>query len=355
MNLLEGKGRLLFTVIMQAIVHTGAGGPEVLALREVAAPDPGAGQVRVRVRAVGLNRADLLQRRGAYPAPPGWPADIPGLEYAGEVERSGPGVTRWKVGDRVMGLVGGGAHSEYVIVHQDEALPVPAELSWTDAASIPEAFLTAYDALMTRGRLKHGERVLLHAAGSGVGTAAIQLAREAGAMVLGTSRTPAKLAALSALGLEVGIDTSSRSFREQITVPVDLIVDVLGGPAFADNLAILAPRGRLVILGLLQGPIAPQADLTPILRKRLEIIGTVMRTRGLEERVPLVTEFRTRVLPLFGSHVATEEPLRSAGRPERRPGALRPVVHAVFPMADIAAAHREMEANRGVGKIVLTW
>ncbi len=340
---------------MRAIVLAGAGGPEVLELQDVSTPGIGPGQILVRVHAAGLNRADILQRRGAYPAPPGWPSDIPGLEYAGEVEELGPGVSRWRVGDRVMGLVGGGAHAEYLVTHQDEALPVLPELSRTDAAAIPEAFLTAYDALFTRGRVKKGERVLVHAAASGVGTAAIQLGRHFGAVVVGTSRTAAKLDALRELGLAEGIDTSTRSFREQLSAPVDVIIDVLGGPAFSDNLAVLAPRGRLVILGLLQGPTVPSAELTPILRRRLEIIGTVMRTRGAEERAALVGEFQARVLPLFGRHVATEEPLRSAGQPDWRPGSLRPVVHAVFPMADIASAHREMERNTGIGKIVLGW
>ncbi|HTL05232.1 MAG TPA: NAD(P)H-quinone oxidoreductase [Gemmatimonadales bacterium] len=341
---------------MRAVVHTGAGGPEVLALREVPDPVPGTGQLRVRVRAAGLNRADLLQRKGSYPAPPGWPADIPGLEYAGEVDLLGPGVSRWRPGDRVMGLVGGGSHADYVVVSETEALPVPSGMPWADAAAIPEAFLTAYDALTTRGRLQRGERVLIHAVASGVGTAAIQLARVLGAgTVLGTSRTPSKLALLAPLGLATGIDTSTRSFREQLSEPVDLILDVLGGPAFQDNLAALAPRGRLVMLGFLQGPLLREANLDVILRKRLEIIGTVMRTRGAEERTELVGSFRARVLPLFGPHVATEEPLRSADHPEWRPGLLRPVVHAVFPFADVAVAHREMERNAGVGKLILAW
>ena len=340
---------------MRAIVLLGAGGVEVLALRSVPDPIPGAHQLRVRVHAAGVNRADIHQRRGAYPAPPGWPADIPGMEYAGEVESLGPGVTRWKLGERVMGLVGGGAHAELVVVHEDDVLPAPPELAWSDAAAIPEAFLTAYDALATRGRLKSGERLLLHAAGSGVGTAAIQLAKETGAIVLGTSRTRAKLEQLTRLGLDQGIDTSAGGFRDQVTPPVDVILDVLGGPAFEDNLAVLAARGRLVLLGFLQGPLTPPANLDKILRKRLEVIGTVMRTRGPEERAALVAEFRVKVLPFFGPHVATEEPLRSADRPERRPGTLYPVVHAVFPMSDIAAAHQAMERNEGIGKIVLTW
>src|SRR6266545_5186015 len=172
---------------MRAIVYTGPGGAEVLALVERPDPVPGARQIRVRVRAAGLNRADILQRRGSYPAPPGWPADIPGMEYAGEVEALGPGAARWRPGDRVMGLAGGGAHAELLVVHEDEAMPAPAGMSWSDAAAIPEAFLTAWDALTARGRLQRGETVLIHAVASGVGTAAVQLARTMGATVLGTS------------------------------------------------------------------------------------------------------------------------------------------------------------------------
>ena len=345
---------------MHAIIYTAAGGLEVLALRDVPTPEPGPNQVRVRVRAAGLNRADILQRKGAYPAPPGWPADIPGLEYAGEVDAAGSGVTRWRPGDRVMGLAGGGAHAEYLVVHEDEALPAPADLSWTDAAAIPEAFLTAWDALTTRGRLIPGETVLIHAVASGVGTAAVQLAKTLGATVLGTSRTPAKLDALRALGLDVAIDTSKRSFREQITTPVHLILDVLGGPAFQDNLAVLAPRGRLVMLGFLQGALVPDANLGPILRQRLEVVGSVMRTRSLEERVELVAAFREQVLPLFqaegrkgGQADGTPTDRPSAVPPSRPP--VRPVVHAVYPFSDLAAAHGAMERNEGVGKIVLTW
>jgi putative PIG3 family NAD(P)H quinone oxidoreductase len=312
-------------------------------------------QILVRVHAAGLNRADILQRRGSYPAPPGWPADIPGLEYAGVVDSAGDGVTRWRAGDRVMGLVGGGAHAELVVVHEDEALAVPSHLSLAEAAAIPEAFLTAYDALVIRGRLARGQGVLVHAVASGVGTAAVQLAKVLGATVLGTSRTPAKLQVLGALGLDLGIDTSGGSFREQITLPVHLILDVLGGPAFQENLALLAPRGRLVLLGFLQGPVAPQANLDVILRKRLEIIGTAMRTRGLEERSALIAEFAERVLPLFGPHFRDDSPMLSMSHPEQSDTVLRPVVSRVFPMRDAAAAHRAMESNEGVGKIVLSW
>src|SRR5918996_4607442 len=232
---------------MKAVILTGAGGPEVLAIGEVPKPEVKPGYIRVRVRAAGLNRADLLQRRGHYPAPPGWPADIPGLEYAGEVEAARQ-TDRWKVGDRVMGLVGGGACAELVTVHAEEALAVPEGLSFAEAAAIPEVFLTAYDALVARGRLRPGERVLIHAVGSGVGTAASQIAKHLGATVIGTSRSTDKLTRALVYGLDTGVDTSKTSFRKALTEPVNLVIDSLGGPAFGDNLEVLAPQGRLVLL-----------------------------------------------------------------------------------------------------------
>ena len=321
---------------MRAIIHTAPGDTGVLHLREVPTPEPGPGQVRIRVRAAGLNRADILQRKGRYPAPPGWPADIPGLEYAGDVDALGAGATRWRLGDRVMGLVGGGAHAESVVVHQDEAIAVPPNLGITQAAAIPEAFLTAWDALVARGRARAGERVLIHAVGSGVGTAAVQLVRQLGAVSVGTSRSVAKLEQARALGLNETIDSSSGGFAVQLKAPVDVILDVLGGPALAENFEALAPRGRLVLLGFLQGPMA-DLSLEPMLRKRLEVIGSVMRTRLLAERIPLVREFSELVLPWFGG------------------GQVRPIVGATFPFSAIAQAHAAMEADTNFGKIVLTW
>ncbi len=320
---------------MRAVIHRGSGGPEVLTLGEVPKPMCDPGEVRVRVRAAGLNRADVLQRRGAYPAPSGWPSDIPGLEFAGEVEAV-RGASRWREGDRVMGLVGGGAQAEFVVIHQDELLPVPEGLDYVEAAAIPEAFLTAWDALVTRARLRRGERVLVHGVGSGLGTAAAQVAAHLGATVLGTSRSPDKLARALLFGMEHGIDTSTRSFREQIGDPVDVVLDVLGGPALEDNLAVLAPRGRLVLLGFLQGSRA-EADLSPLLRKRLEVVGSVMRTRDRAERIALARAAADELVPLF-EH-----------------GALRPVVDAALPMERIAEAHAAMERNATFGKLVLTW
>jgi putative PIG3 family NAD(P)H quinone oxidoreductase len=323
-------------MLMRAVVFAGAGGPEVVTLGEVPKPACGPGQIRVRVHAAGLNRADLLQRRGHYPAPHGWPTDIPGLEYAGEVDAVHPDVTRWRLGDRVMGLVGGGAQAEHVVVDADEALAIPDALSYAEAAAIPESFLTAYDALAVRARLAPEERVLIHAVGSGLGTAAAQLAKHAGATVLGTSRSADKLVRALVYGLDQGIDTSRERFRDAVGEPVDVVLDVLGGPAFADNLAVLAPRGRLVLLGFLAGAQTP-ADLGPILRKRLEVIGTVMRTRGPEERAALVQAFAREVLPLFAVHL------------------LRPVLERAYPMSALAEAHAAMERNATFGKVVATW
>jgi NADPH2:quinone reductase len=328
--------------MMRAAWYAGAGDADVIEIREVLRPAPGAGQVRVRVAASALNRADLLQRRGAYPAPPGWPADIPGLEYAGTVEALGAGVTRWQVGDRVMGLVGGGGMAEAVVVHETEAIGVPPHLELTDAAAIPEAFLTAYDALMHRARLAPGERVLLHAAGSGIGTAAVQVGRMLGFHTVGTSRSTEKLARLAALGLEECIDTSHRGFREQLRAPVHAVIDVLGGPALSDNLAVLHPRGRLVVLGFLLGSHS-DTDLGLVLRHRLEIVGSAMRSRGLAERAPLVAEFEARVMPGF-----------SPG-PGGTAAVLVPVVDRVLPMTELRSAHRLMERNETFGKIVLRW
>ncbi|MBK8006838.1 MAG: NAD(P)H-quinone oxidoreductase [Gemmatimonadetes bacterium] len=321
---------------MRALVYAGAGDAGVIQLREVPTPVPGEGQVLVRVHAAGLNRADILQRLGRYPAPPGWPADIPGLEDAGVVEALGPGVTRWRAGDRVMGLVGGGAQAEYVVVHQDEALAVPPGMELTDAAAIPEAYLTAWDALVLRGRLAAGERVLIHAVGSGVGTVAVQLGTWLGATVSGSSRTPAKLEAARVLGLTEAVDSGQLGpGGAKPAAPFDVIVDVFGAPAFAWNTEALAPRGRLVLLGFLQGARA-ELSLEPVLRKRLEIIGSVMRPRLLAERGPLVARFAAEVLPQFGAR-------------------LRPVVGARYPMASAAGAHAAMEQDAVFGKIVLHW
>jgi NADPH:quinone reductase-like Zn-dependent oxidoreductase len=237
-----------------------------------------------------------------------------------------------------MGLVGGGAQAELVVVRESEALPIPGNLSFAEAAAIPEAFYTAYDAVVTRGRLREGQRVLIHAVGSGVGTAAAQIAKHRGATVIGTSRSAAKLSRATAYGVDVGIDTSRTAVRDAVGGPVHLIIDVIGGPALADHLAMLAPRGRLVILGLMAGR-KGEIELDQLLHKRLEIIGSVMRSRGPDERAALVRELGERLVPLF-------EP--RGGHP-----VLRPVVDRTYPMEQVAEAHGAMEQNENFGKLVV--
>jgi putative PIG3 family NAD(P)H quinone oxidoreductase len=326
---------------MRAIVITRPGGAEVLEEQDRPTPEPGVGQIRVRVRASALNRADLLQRRGAYPAPAGAPVDIPGIEYAGEVDALGSDTTLWSAGMRVMGIIGGGAHAEYVCVHEREAIPVPAQLTWEEAAAIPEVFLTAYDALFHRLDIHPGDRVLIHAIGSGVGTAALQLAQVAGATVIGTSRTADKLAKARELGLTIGIDTSRGDWVAEIASltgdeGVDAIVDLVGGNFLAGNITVLARRGRLVFVGTTAGARA-ELNLSAVMSKRLRIVGTVLRSRPIEEKIALAREFSDRMLPLF-----------DAGR-------LRPVVDRVFPFEEIGAAHELMESNATFGKVVLRW
>ena len=326
---------------MRAVVNTRPGGPEVLELRERPLPEPGLAQIRVRVRASALNRADLSQRMGNYPAPPGAPADIPGLEYAGEVDAVGPSSSMWPMGSRVMGIVGGGAHAEYLCVHEREVLPVPTHLSFEEAAAIPEVFLTAYDALFRQLDVRIGERVLVHAIGSGVGTATLQLAWLAGVTVYGTSRSVAKLERAKGLGLVHAIDTSTKDWVARVESlaganGVHAVVDLVGGDYLRDNLRVLAPRGRLLIVGLTAGS-RSELDLGVVLRKRLKIIGTALRSRTLEEKATLAREFSQRVIPFFESRQ------------------LRPIIERVVPFTRIADAHTEMASNTTFGKLVLRW
>jgi len=326
---------------MKAVIITRPGGAEVLEIQDRPAPEPGLGQIRVRVRASALNRADILQREGNYPVPAGVPADISGMEYAGEVDALGPAASMWQVGDRVMGIIGGAGHAEHVCVHEREAIRAPQKLSWEDIAAIPEVFLTAYDALFTRLHVAVGENVLIHAVGSGVGTAAVQIARVAGATVIGTSRSTEKLERARLLGLHVAIDTSKGSWAEQVEATlgrdqVHAIVDLVGADYLDGNLRVLATRGRVVVVGLTAGGTGP-FKMHVLLRKRLTIVGTVLRARPLEEKIQLAREVSERLVPLF-----------DAGR-------LRPVVDRVFPFDEIRAAHELMESNQTFGKIVLRW
>jgi len=325
---------------VRAIRITKPGGPEVLQLGEYDVPDPGPGQVAVRVAAGGINRADLLQRRGLYPAPLGAPADIPGLEYAGTVEAVGAGVVEWTEGDRVMGIVAGGGLAERVIVHAREAIRVPEGMDLEIAAAVPEAFMTAFDALFVRGRARVGEWVVVHAAGSGVGTAALQLATASGMRPIATSRTEAKLQVVADLGVEDRVLVSDDRFADRIIeitgTGADVVMDFVGASYLAENLKAAAVLGRIVVIGLMGGATG-EIPLGLLLRKRLTMTGTVLRARPLEEKASLAQRFAREALPLFES------------------GRLAPVIDCVEPMASASKAHERMEANQNIGKIVLTW
>lgn len=326
---------------MRAVVITAHGGPEVLEIQERQTPQPGVGEVRVRIHASALNRADISQRLGRYPAPPGSPPDIPGLEYAGEVDTLGPGSSLWNAGDRVMGIAGGGAHAEFLCVHEREVIPAPSGLSMEECAAIPEAFLTAYDALFDKLDLESGETVLIHAAGSGVGTAAIQLARVAGAATIGTSRSRSKLDKCLELGLTAGFhvkddDWAQRLLGEIRPSSIHAVLDLVGASYLKGNLEVLGIRGRMVSVGLTAGSRA-ELDMGVLMRKRITLIGTVLRARPLEEKISLARKFSERVVPLFVDKK------------------LRPVIDRSVSFADIAAAHGAMESNETFGKIVLVW
>ncbi len=317
------------------------GGPEVLEIVEGEQRPPGPTEVLVEVAASGLNRADTLQRRGFYPAPVGAPSDIPGLEFAGLVAEVGEEVHQWQVGDPVMGIVAGGGMATHLVVSSRELLPVPKGMSPVDAAAIPEVFVTAFDGLFRQGELALGETVLLHAVASGVGTAAIQLARQVGATVVGTSRTESKLQQCQEahLGLDHAVVARDKSFAaavSEVVGEVDLIFDPVGAAYLTENLAVLRAQGRLVVYGLMGG-VKGEIPLSDLLRKRLRVRGTVLRSRSLEEKATLIQQFRAQVLPLF----------------ER--GELRTVVDRVAPMSEVSDAHRYMESNRSFGKIVLRW
>ncbi|HXV75138.1 MAG TPA: NAD(P)H-quinone oxidoreductase [Candidatus Polarisedimenticolaceae bacterium] len=322
---------------MRAIVVTRPGAPGVLALREVSDPVAGPREVVVRVVAAGVNRADLLQRLGLYPAPAAAPG--PGLEFAGYVAETGAGVRLLAPGDRVMGIVSGGAYAERVAVDERLCMIVPASVDWVTAAAVPETFLTAYDALFRRVSLTVGETLLLQAAGSGVGTAALQLGLIAQARIVALSRSAAKREALSKIGAQHVLDPSAPSAVDEVLAAtagcgVDVVLDLVGASAFEFHLRVLRERGRWVLVGLLGGS-RREVDLFQLMRKRLTLIGTVLRSRTLEQKIALVEEFSARILPLIAD------------------GRVSPVVHGVLDLDRAAEAHALMERGENLGKIVL--
>jgi putative PIG3 family NAD(P)H quinone oxidoreductase len=323
---------------MKAIVFEQPGDESVLHLGEVPAPALGAGEVRLRVRACAVNRADLLQRQGMYPPPPG-ASSILGLECAGEVAELGAGVTGWHVGDRAMALLAGGGYAEQVVVHAGSLLPVPAHFSWEQAACLPEVYLTVFLTVFQLGGMSDGGSVLVHGGGSGIGTASIQLAKLAGATVVATAGSDAKCQRCRELGADVAVNYREGDFvaaAQQATGGrgVDVVLDSIGAPYLERNLSALAVGGRLVLIGLMGGAKA-ELNLAALLARRLSVIGSTLRARPVEEKAELVAAFLAR----FGD--ALEK------------GALAPVVDRVLPLASAAEAHRVMKASEHFGKIAL--
>jgi putative PIG3 family NAD(P)H quinone oxidoreductase len=323
---------------MQAILCDRPGGREVLHLGEAPIPAPAADEILVRIRATALNRADILQREGHYPPPPG-ASSIIGLELAGEVAALGSGVSKWRAGDRVFGLVPGGGYAQYAVIHQEMALPLPAGKSFEFGAAIPEAFLTAFQALLWNGRLRDGESALVHAGGSGVGTALIQIGRELGAKIFTTS-SAAKCGLCRELGALRAIDYRAEDFVQVLSEETggkgaDIIIDFVGAPYFAKNIAAAAVDGRIVQLATMGGSTVEKLDLRQLMKKRISLVTSTLRSRSREYQIALNREFS-----LFA-------------RPRLESGVMAPVIHRSVSWRAIGDAHRMMEENENSGKIVL--
>ena len=324
---------------MTAIEIAEPGGPDVLRAAERPTPEPGLGEVLVKVAAAGVNRPDVLQRKGGYPPPPG-AADSPGLEIAGAVVALGPGAGRWRIGDRVCGLVTGGGYAEYCAVPAVQCLPVPADYDMVKAAALPETFFTVWTNVFQRGRLEGGERFLVHGGSSGIGTTAIQIAHARGARVFATAGSAGKCAACERLGAERAINYRDEDFVAVVKEltggeGVDVILDMVGGDYIARNVAALRTGGRLVYIAFLGGS-KVELDFLPIMLKRATITGSTLRPRGVEEKGVIAGELEREVWPLLDS------------------GRIGPVIDSTFPLAQAADAHRRIDAAEHIGKIVLT-
>lgn len=323
---------------MRALIAPGDG---TLLVADRPASEPGPDEVRIRVHGAGINRADLLQRAGLYPAPPGVPADIPGLEFAGVVEAAGPSVEHPAVGDHVFGVTGGGGQAETVVVPAAHCAPVPDALDLVTAGGVPEVFVTAHDAMRTRARLAPGEHVLVHAVGSGVGTAVVQLAKAFGCTVTGTARTASKLDDAHALGLDHGVlaprEIDPVAFAGSLVDhggPPDVVIDLVGGPYVTADVHALAPGGRIVIVGTLAGG-TPTVPLLGLMQRRAEIHGTVLRPRSVADKAAATAAFVAEVVPLLAD------------------SRVHPVVDRVLALADAADGYALVESDTTFGKVVL--
>lgn len=320
---------------MKAVVITETGGPGVLALQERPIPEIAADEILIKVAAAGINRPDTFQRKGNYPAPEGAPQDIPGLEVAGIVEKMGPEVKGWQIGDRICALVAGGGYAEYVSVYADQCLPIPPNLSLIEAASLPETIFTVWSNVFQRGQLSAGEKFLIHGGTSGIGVTAIQLAKALGAKVFTTSGSATKCKACIDLGVDIAINYKTQDFEEELKAEgMDVILDMVGGEYFNKNLNILKPEGRLVHINAIQGP-KVELNIIKMMQKRLTITGSTLRARDKHFKAELAEEINKNVWPLIAA------------------GKFRPVIYKTFKLKDAAKAHELMEQGEHIGKIVL--
>lgn len=324
---------------MRQVQFTGPGGPEVIKLADAPVPQPGPGQVLIRVAAAGINRPDCLQRAGAYPPPPGETA-IPGLEIAGEIVAVGADVGTLQIGDRICALVGSGGYAEYALAAAPLCLAVPTGMSMVEAAGLPETYFTVFDNMMTRGRLKKGETILIHGGSSGIGSTAIQLAKASGAKVIATAGSPEKCDFCLKLGADAAIDYRKEDFvasTRAITGPagVDVILDMVGGAYIPKNISLLGFEGRLVQVAFLQSSKVEQFDFMPVMLRRLTLTGSTMRPRSLALKAEIAAALRREVWPLLAQ------------------GKMRPIIFKHFPLAEAAAAHALMETSAHMGKIIL--
>jgi NADPH:quinone reductase len=327
-----------FPATMRAVLAEGGGGPEILKVVTRPVPQPGPGEVLVRVAAAGVNRPDVLQRQGGYPPPPGAP-DILGLEFAGEVVAAGRDAARFALGTPVMGLVAGGGYAEYAIVHETNALPIPQGLSPTEAGGIPETYFTVWTNVFERGRLRPGETLLVHGGTSGIGTTAIQLAKAFGASVIATAGSAEKCAACRTLGADHAVDYRRQDFVKAVKDATggrgaDVILDMVGGSYIPRNYEAAAQDGRIVQIAFLEGSTV-EVDFRRLMLKRLTHTGSTLRARSVVEKAAIAQALEREVLPLLAQ------------------GRCRPVMDSTYPLAEAAEAHRRMESGAHVGKIVL--
>lgn len=324
---------------MRQIAFTGAGGPEVIAVETAPVPAPGPGKVLVAVVAAGVNRPDCIQRAGSYPPPPG-ESQIPGLEIAGRIVALGEGVSDWKVGDEICALVGSGGYAEYCLADAALCLPRPKALSLVEAAGVPETYFTVYDNVFTRGKLKAGETILIHGGSSGIGSTAIQLAKQAGATVIATAGSAGKCAFCKSLGADHAIDYRAQDFVAEVKAitqkrGVDVVLDMVGGSYIPKNVSILAMEGRLVQIAFLQSGIIDNFDFRPVMMRRLTLTGSTLRARTLAQKKAVADALREHVWPLLDA------------------GKVKPLIHATFPLDQARQSHELMESSAHLGKILL--